>query len=161
MWRKHCWGYFAFSQIQLVEGKIVPTVLKQTTQSLLAFPKFDKAVSILQWSSLETWSRSRDESRDRFLRVSVSVSNVPGLETLNIANVNGWLKFLYFNDFCLLYLKAWNFQNTSEKCQRFEKNSRQEWWRHFYNKFWQNAQILKCRFSVSEFLMKSHLVSKF
>ena len=40
-----------------------------------------------QWWSLETWSRSRhesrDSSRDPFLRVSVS--KVSGLETLNVA----------------------------------------------------------------------------
>jgi len=45
-----------------------------------------------QWWSLETWSRSRDSSRDPFLRVSVSkfsgldsVSKATSLETLNIA----------------------------------------------------------------------------
>ena len=39
--------------------------------------------SHFQWWSLETWSRSRDSSRDPFLRVLVS--KVLGLETLNIA----------------------------------------------------------------------------
>jgi len=27
MRQKHCWSYFAFSQIRLVQGKIVPAVL--------------------------------------------------------------------------------------------------------------------------------------
>ena len=47
---------------------------------------------------------------------------------------------------------------------RILKNSSQKWWRHFLQKFWQNAQMLKSRVSVSnfksrvtvsEFLMKS------
>jgi len=44
-----------------------------------------------QWWSLETWSRSRDSSRDPFLRVSVS--KVSGHETW-ILQRNGLLKFL-------------------------------------------------------------------
>jgi len=44
-----------------------------------------------QWWSLETWSRSRDLSRDPFLRVSVS--KVSGLETLNIAKI--WFINIY------------------------------------------------------------------
>ena len=43
------WSYFAFSEIRLVEGKIVPTVLslmRQNRHSLLGFPKFSKEVSI-------------------------------------------------------------------------------------------------------------------
>jgi len=49
MRQKNYWSYFAFSQVRLVEGKIVPVVfyhMRQNRHSLLAFPKFDKEVSI-------------------------------------------------------------------------------------------------------------------
>jgi len=48
--QKHCWSYFAFNQIKFFEGKIVPVMLflmRQNRHSLLAFPKFNKALSIL------------------------------------------------------------------------------------------------------------------
>jgi len=47
--QKHHWSYFAFRQKLMVEGKIAPAVLllmRQDGHSLLAFPKFNKAVSI-------------------------------------------------------------------------------------------------------------------
>jgi len=50
MKQKHCWSYFAFNQIQYFEGKIVPIMLflmRQNRHSLLAFPKFNKVLSIL------------------------------------------------------------------------------------------------------------------
>ena len=50
MRQKHCLSYFAFSQIQLLEGKIVPSVLwhmRQNRHSFLALQKFNMAVSIL------------------------------------------------------------------------------------------------------------------
>jgi len=49
MREKNYWSYFAFSQIQLVAGKILPAVLLphgQNIHSLLAFPNFNKEVSI-------------------------------------------------------------------------------------------------------------------
>jgi len=82
-----------------------------------------------QWWSLETWSRSRDSSRDPFLRVSVSkvsdlvfvsVSKVSGLETLNSAK-KWFIKISKIQIFCLLYLQVRNNQNMSEKCQKLEK----------------------------------------
>jgi len=49
MRQKNYWSYFAFSQIRLVEGKIVPAVfclMRQNRHSLFAFPKFKKKLSI-------------------------------------------------------------------------------------------------------------------
>ena len=91
-----------------------------------------------QWS-LETWSRSRDSSRDPFLRVSVS--EVSGLKTLNIA-MKCFIKISILQRFLFLYLQVRNNQNTSEKCLKFGKNSSQMWWRHLFftfgkmHKFW-------------------------
>ena len=110
-----------------------------------------------QWWSLETWSRSLDESRGPYLRVSVSkvsglisVSKATGLEILNIAK-NGIVKFLQFNNFCLLYFQVRNNQNRSEKSRKFEKNSIYKWWRCVFQKFRQNAQILMSRVSDSNY----------
>jgi len=49
MRQNNYWSYFAFSQIQLTEGKIVQqcfSFMRQNSHSLLAFPKFNKEVSI-------------------------------------------------------------------------------------------------------------------
>jgi len=99
-----------------------------------------------------------------FLRVSyskvsglLSVSKFSGLQTLNSAKKWFIQLSLIQRFFCLLYLQVRNKDSTLEKCKRFEKNWSQKWWRHFYKNFWQNAQILKSRvsISVSEFLMTS------
>jgi len=48
MRQKNYWSYFAFSQIQLVETKMLPAVLlpqEAKKHNLLAFPKFNKEVS--------------------------------------------------------------------------------------------------------------------
>jgi len=50
MRQNHYWNLFAFSQMLLVEGKIVPAVLlphEENRHNLLAFPKHKKAVSML------------------------------------------------------------------------------------------------------------------
>jgi len=69
-----------------------------------------------QWWSLEThicesWSRRLQVSR------------------LWMLQRNSLVKFLKFNDFCLLHLQVRNNQNMSEKA-RNKKNSTQKWWRH-------------------------------
>jgi len=49
MRQKNYWSYFAFSQIRLIEGKIVQQcicLMKQNSHRLLAFPKFNKETSI-------------------------------------------------------------------------------------------------------------------
>ena len=67
-----------------------------------------------QWCSLETWFRSRDP----FLRVSVS--QVSGLETLNIAKK--WLSEISIIQQLLFVVFAGKkLQSRSEKCQKFEK----------------------------------------
>jgi len=80
------------------------------------------------------------------LKVSslVLVSKFSGLETLNFAK-KCWLKFLSFNDFLFVVFAGKKNPNTSETCQKFEKNWSQKWWRHFLTKFQQNAQIFKSR----------------
>jgi len=91
------------------------------------------------WWSTETWSRSRDSSRDTFIRVSVSkvlglvsVSEATGLShrpvalKLSICQLQqyGLTKLLQFNVFlCLLHLQVRNNTSRSEKCQKFEKIS--------------------------------------
>jgi len=59
MRQKNCWSYFAFSQMQFVEGKIVPAVfclMRQNRHSYLALPKFSKKVSI--WHQKEKLGES-------------------------------------------------------------------------------------------------------
>jgi len=68
---------------------------------------------------------------------------------------NGLSKFLYFSDFCLLYLQVRSNQSKSEKCQKIEKKLKSEVMTTFLKKFRKNTQIFKSRVSVSEFLMKS------
>jgi len=88
------------------------------------------------------------ESRDLVsARVAVSVSKVSGLETLNIAK-KWFIKISIIQRFLLAVFAGKNNQNTSEKCQKLEKNSSQKWWRHFFRQY---SQILKSRVSVSNF----------
>ena len=90
------------------------------------------------WWSLETWSWSQ------WLQVS----------TLWILQRNGWVKFLYFNDFYLLHLQIKKTtKKRSEKCHKFEKIFNFEVRTIFYKQIRQNPQILKSR--VLEILMKS------
>jgi len=89
-----------------------------------------------QWWSLEThicesWSRRLQVSR------------------LWMLQRNSLVKFLKFNDFCLLHLQVRNNQNMSEKA-RNKKNSTQKWSQDSKQNF---GKMLKSR--VSEFLMKS------
>jgi len=59
MRQKNYWSYFAFSQIRLVESKIVSAVfclMRQNRHSLFAFPKFNKEVSIWHQSEKHFWS---------------------------------------------------------------------------------------------------------
>jgi len=60
MKQKNYWSYFSFSQIRLVEGKIVPAVvfclMRQNRHSLLAFPKFNKDVSTWHLREKHCWS---------------------------------------------------------------------------------------------------------
>jgi len=61
----------------------------------------------------------------------------------------GLLKFLLFNNFCLLYLQVRKNQNTLKKCQKFEKTWSQKWWRHFLKKI--SAKCRNFEVSVSNF----------
>ena len=60
MRRKNYWSYFAFSQMRLFEGKIVPPELlpheAKNRHSLLAFPKFNKEVSYRHKREKHCWS---------------------------------------------------------------------------------------------------------
>jgi len=55
----------------------------------------------------------------------VSVSKVSGLETLNIAK-KWFIKIHVIQRFLFVVFLVKNNQNTSEKCQKFEKNSGQK-----------------------------------
>jgi len=80
---------------------------------------------------------------------------------------NGFINLYNSTVFCLLYLQVRNNQKHVGKMPEIRKKFKSEMmttWRHFFKKFWQNAQILKSRdsvsnfksrVSVSEFLMKS------
>ena len=74
-----------------------------------------------QWWSLETHI---SESWSRRLQVS----------RLWMLQRNSLVKFLKFNNFCLLHLQVRNNQNISEKA-RNKKYSTQKWWRHSKENF--------------------------
>jgi len=59
--------------------------------------------TIQQWWSLETWSRSRDTSRDQFFRVSVSVSKVSGLVSASVSKDFGLGLELLISRLCMSY----------------------------------------------------------
>jgi len=67
----------------------------------------------------------------------------------------------------LLYLQVRNNQNTLEKCQKFEKNSSQKWWRHFFqlgktHKFWSlQSRSRTSSLESRSFWWSLGLVSKF
>ena len=59
MGQRNYWNYFAFSQIRLVEGKIVPAMLlphDANRHSSLAFPKFNNELSIWGQRKKHHWS---------------------------------------------------------------------------------------------------------
>jgi len=57
MRQKNYWSYFAFRQMRLVEGEIVPAVLlRQNRHSLLAFPKLNKEMSNWHHKEKHCWN---------------------------------------------------------------------------------------------------------
>jgi len=65
-----------------------------------------------QWWSLETWSRSRDVSRDPFFEVSVS--KVSGLVSVSVSNDFGLGLELFVSRLCKGYF-FWSFARSSLK----------------------------------------------
>jgi len=129
----------------------------------------DKAVTLLfgnsHWWSLEAWSRSRDESRSQSRRFQVSSrsrrfqvssrSRRFQVSRLWILQRNGLWKFLYFNDLLFVVFTGKKQPKHVGKMSEIWKKLKSEGMTTFFKKFRQNAQILKSRVSVSEFLMKS------
>jgi len=112
------------------------------------------------WWSLEFWFRSRDESRDPFLQVSVSkvsglvsVSKSAGLETLNIAK-KWYSKISIIQQILFVVFAGKKQPKPVRKNARSLKNIQLRS-NDIFLKIRQNAQILKSRVSVSGFLMRS------
>jgi len=128
--------------------------------------------------SLETWSRSRDESQDPFLEVSVckvsglvsvSVAKVSGLETLNIAKKR-FIEISLIQRFVFVVFAGEKQPNYVEKMLEICKKFKSEVMTTFLKTLPQNTQIFKSRVLnfkshvsvlVSEFLMKSRSRFKF
>ena len=70
----------------------------------------------VQWWSLETWSRSRDVSRDPFF--GVSVSKVSGL--VSVSKDFGLVLELFVSRFCIGYF-LWSFARSSYSKKRVWK----------------------------------------
>ena len=102
-----------------------------------------------QWWSLETWTRSRGSSRDSFLRVSVSKAT--GLETLNIAKKR-FIKISIIQRFFVGWICSKKLPKLVGKNARNVTKFKSEVMTTFFLKIRQNAQILKSRVSVSNFV---------
>jgi len=156
----------------VIETKTTPQTIETETQKMESFETKTKSrdlhwltcsgetnflyskcnvhLCLNQWRSLEThfcevWSRGfQVSSQSRRLQVS----------RLWILQRNRLVKFLKFNTFLFVVFADKKQPKHVGKCQKFKKfNS--EVMTTFKSKFWQNAQILTSRVSVSNFMSRS------
>ena len=114
---------------------------------------------VIQWS-LETWSRSRESSRDLFLRVSVPVSKATGCrEILNTAAIQLSKSSVIQRVFVCCIWKEETVKKERKNpriSKRFQLRSGDDIFiRHNPQSFKSRFSVWKLRVSVSRFLMKS------
>jgi len=115
--------------------------VKHLSRSLETWKMLKIILSKLEFIDLQNqWYHSDGVSRPIFANLGLGLDGFRsrlGLEGFRSRDFEYYKEMVYQNfcnskSFCLFYLSAKNNQNTSEKCQKFERNSSQKWWQHFF-----------------------------